>query len=164
MVGSLELKALKQYYSAWQRWTWETLRKRDSTPLQNSWVWDGQKQTPPWRRPLDSTKDMASKTAPLISSMVVSVGPLRPSRNPQLVATKIIVILVILCRSAHKNNSNYLPLLIALYIYFAGARVDAITLPNHLGPLVSYDVFSKKKLRNITSTSTQWTRQERIHM
>lgn len=99
------------------------------------------------KTPLDSTKDMASTTVPLIGSMVVSLGPSRPSRNPQLAATKIIAILVILCGSAHRNNSNYLPLLIALYVYSAGARVNAITLLNHLGPPVSYDVLQKKKAK-----------------
>lgn len=96
------------------------------------------------KTPLDSTKDVVSTTAPLISSMVVSLGPSRSSRNPQLAATKIVAILVILCRSANRNNSNYLPLQIALYVYSAGARVDAITLLNHLGPSVSYDVLQKK--------------------
>lgn len=97
-------------------------------------------------------------------TMVVSLGPSGSSRNPQLIATRTVAILVILCRFARRNNSNYLPLLIALYVYSAGARVDAITLFNHLGPSVSYDVLQKKKkLRNITSTSTQWTRKERMH-
>lgn len=65
---------------------------------------------------------------------------------------KIVAILVILCRSAHRNNSNYLPLLIALYLYSAGARVSAITLLNHLGLSVSSDVL-QKKLKDITTSS-----------
>lgn len=99
----------------------------------------------------------------LSSSMVFSVGPSNSSRtsNLHVVAIKLVAILVILCRSADRNNSNYVPLLIALYLYSAGARVDAITLLNHLGLSVSYDVLQKKSSRilplpvNIGSDSKQ---------
>lgn len=68
---------------------------------------------------------------------------------------KIVAILVILCHSAHRNNSNYVPLLIGLYLYSAGARVDAITLLNHFGLSVSYEVL-QKKLNDITTSSISW--------
>lgn len=64
----------------------------------------------------------------------------------------LITILVILCRSAHENNSNHFPLLIALYLYFADARVNAITFLNYLGLLVSHLVLLRK-LGDITTTS-----------
>lgn len=90
----------------------------------------------------------------LRSSTVVSVGPSRSSRNPQLVATKIIAIPVILCWPAHRNNSNYPPLLIALYVYSAGLAwmlLHSSIILFHRYPMTLF----KKKLRNITSTSTQ---------
>lgn len=64
---------------------------------------------------------------------------------------KIVTILVILCRFAHQNNSNYILLLIAMYMYSVGARVDTITLFNHFGLLISYDVLQKKLKEVITS-------------
>lgn len=77
----------------------------------------------------------------------------------QLVSMKIVAILVILCRSAHRNNSNYIPLLIALYMYSAGARDDASTLLNHLGLSVSYDVL-QKRLKDITNNSQLWIKEQ----
>ncbi|MCJ1468817.1 hypothetical protein MMC07_007447 [Pseudocyphellaria aurata] len=65
---------------------------------------------------------------------------------------KTVAVLAILCQSAHRNNSHYLPLVLALYLYSAGARVDAITLLNHLGISVSYNVL-KSQLENIASSS-----------
>lgn len=65
---------------------------------------------------------------------------------------KLIGILVILYRSTHQNNSNYVHLMIALYLYSAGIRVDAITLLNHFGFSVSYNVL-QKQLKNTTFAS-----------
>lgn len=62
---------------------------------------------------------------------------------------KFVAILAILCRSAHQNNSNYLPLFVALYLYSAGVKIDAITLLNYLGLSVLYDVL-QKRLKAIT--------------
>ena len=103
--------------------------------------------------PLEGVVKQSQLTASLLSSLVRSVGP--SSRSPtaaQLVAMKQVAILIILCRLANQNNSNYLPLLLALYMYSAGARVDAITLFNHLGLSVSYNVL-RKRLRDITQAS-----------
>lgn len=69
----------------------------------------------------------------------------------RLVGIMIVTILVILCRSAHRNNSNYIFLLIAIYMYSAGAQVDIITLLNHLGLSVSYDIL-QKKLKEVTTS------------
>lgn len=83
--------------------------------------------------------------------MVFSVGPTSAcSSNLYVIAMKLIRILVILCQSTYKNNSNFLPLLIALYLYFADAQVDTIILLNHLGLFILYPVLLKK-FYNITS-------------
>lgn len=71
----------------------------------------------------------------------------------QLVSIKLVAILVILCKLTYRNNSNYVPLLIALYLYLASARIDAITLFNHLGLFVLHNVLLRK-LREITKSST----------
>ena len=107
-------------------------------------------------RPLENIINDARTKAPLLSSLVVSVGPSSSSStHSHLISMKIVAILVILCRSTHQNNSNYIPFLIALYLYSAGARVDAITLLNHLGLSVSYDVL-QRKLKDITTSSIAW--------
>lgn len=97
--------------------------------------------------PLENVIKETQEKAPLLNSMIMIVGPssrrtfsTSSAAYSRLVGMKIVAILVILCRSAHRNNSNYIPLLIAMYMYSAGARVDAITLLNHLGFSVSYDV------------------------
>ena len=72
---------------------------------------------------------------------------------------KLVAMLVILCRSTYRNNGNYLPLLIPLYLYSAGTKVDAIILLNNLDLFLSYN-FLQKKLRDITLTSKQWIRQQ----
>ena len=72
---------------------------------------------------------------------------------------KMVAILAILCQSAHRNNSNYILLLVAIYIYFAGARVDAITLLNHLRFSVSYDVL-QRQLRHIIDFSRSWIKSQ----
>lgn len=76
-----------------------------------------------------------------------------------LASMKLLAILVILCRSAYRNNSNYFPLLVAIYLYLAGAKVDAIILLIHLGLLVLYNVLLKG-LRSITSASTTFIKQQ----
>lgn len=77
----------------------------------------------------------------------------------QLVLMKLVTILVILCKSAHRNNSNYLPLLIALYLYSAGTKIDAITLFNHLGISVLYNVLIKT-LRGISLSSMKLIKEQ----
>lgn len=106
------------------------------------------------KSPLDNVVETAIEKAPLITSLVVRVGPesSRYSSNAHIVSMKLVAILVILCRSAHRNNSNYIPLLIALYFYSSGARVDAITLLNQFGLSVSYDML-QRKVHSITSMS-----------
>lgn len=98
--------------------------------------------------------------APLLSSLVLSVGLTASIKDPasSLSNRKLVAILVILCRSTHQNNSNYLLLMIGLYLYFAKACVDALTLLNHLGLLVSYDIL-QKSIRNITQASQVWIKE-----
>lgn len=71
----------------------------------------------------------------------------------QFVSMKIIAILVIFYYLAYQNNSNYVPLSIALYIYIVRAQINTITFLNHLGLSVSYDVL-QKKLNNMTKLIT----------
>lgn len=79
--------------------------------------------------PLQAIVLQLETTAPLLSSMVQSVGPLSRSSaaNKQLVSMKQVAILAILCRLAHRNKNNYFSHLVALYMYSASARVNAIT-------------------------------------
>lgn len=107
------------------------------------------------KHPLENIVEVATEKASLLSSMVFGMGPtscLQRGSNLHLIAMKLVAVLTILCRSAHLNNSNYLHLLIGLYLYSAGAKVDAITLLNYLSLSVSYNVLHTK-LRHITSTS-----------
>ena len=105
------------------------------------------------REPLEIIVTIAKERTPLLMSLVQSVGPLSKSAMTfHLASMKLLAILVILCRSAHRNNSNYFPLLVVIYLYSAGAKVDAITLLNHLGLSVSYNILLKR-LRSIMSSS-----------
>ncbi len=102
---------------------------------------------------LDEIIDVSSKKTPLLYSLVLDIGPTSYSSsfssNPHFISMKIVSVLVILCRLAHRNNSNYFPLLVALYTYSAGAKIDAITLLNYLGLSVSYKIL-QNKLHEIT--------------
>ena len=84
--------------------------------------------------------ETAKSEAPMISNMVFGVGLLSYNLPSHLVRIKLIAILVILCHSAYRNNSNYIPLLLGLYFYSFSTKTDAITLPNHFGVSVSYNV------------------------
>ena len=112
------------------------------------------------QHPLNDIAEVGHENAPLLSSIVKSVGvSSQKSSSSLLVSMKMVAILAILCRSAHRNNSNYIPLLVAIYMYSAGARVDAITLLNHLGLSVSYDVL-QRQLRHITDFSRSWIKSQ----
>ena len=99
--------------------------------------------------------------APLVSSLVFNVGPTSSllTSDSHLVKMKVVAVLVILCHSAHQNNTTFFPLFIALYMYSAGAKVDAITLLNHLGLSVLYKSL-QKRLNDITSTSKLWIKEQ----
>ena len=75
------------------------------------------------------------------------------------VSMKFLTILVVMCRLTYQNNSNYILLHIAMYLYSAGAKVDAITLLNHLGFSVSYNSLLQK-LRDIKAHSTTFIKKQ----
>lgn len=77
----------------------------------------------------------------------------------RLVGMKIVTIFIIFYHSAHQNNSNYISLLITIYIYSAKAWVDAITFLNHLGLSVFYDVL-QKKLKEVTTSTITWIKSQ----
>ena len=102
----------------------------------------------------------AKEKAPLLTSLVQNIGPLsKLAITSHLASMKLLAIFVIFCRSAHRNNSNYFPLLVVIYLPSARAKVDAITLLNHLGLSVSYNVLLKR-LRNIILSSTAFIKQQ----
>lgn len=110
--------------------------------------------------PLENVVSEAKELAPMMTSLVLGVGP--TSKSPlssHLSSMKLLAILVIICRSAHRNNSNYVPLLVAMYMYSAGAKVDAITLFNRLGLSVLYNVLLRK-LRGIATSSAAFINEQ----
>lgn len=112
---------------------------------------------------LENVVSEAKKLAPMMTRLRLGVGP--TSRSPltsHLISIKLLVILVIICKSAHRNTSNYIPLLVAMYIYSTGAKVDTITLLNRLGLSVLYNVLLKK-LRGITSLSLAFIKEQIFH-
>ena len=110
------------------------------------------------QKPLENIVNQAKKTAPLITSMMLGV-----SFNSDAYLTshlvfhqasmKLFTILVVMCKLAYQNTSNYILLFVAIYLYSAGAKVDAIILLNHFGFSVSYNLLMRK-LRNIKAHST----------
>ena len=76
-----------------------------------------------------------------------------------LTLMKLLAIFVIIYKSAHWNNSNYVPLLIAIYMYLASTKVDIITLLNRLGFSVSYNVLLRK-LKGITTSSEAFIKKQ----
>lgn len=87
--------------------------------------------------------------------MILSIGPSHQSSDSHIVSMKLITILMVLCRLAHCNNSNFFSLLIALYFYSTSAQVDAIMLFNQMGLTVLYNVFLYK-LKAITFDIALW--------
>ena len=76
-----------------------------------------------------------------------------------LALMKLLAVFIIMCRSAHRNNSNYIPFLVIMYLYSAGAKVNAITLLNHLGLSVLYNSLLRK-LRDIKGHSIVFIKQQ----
>lgn len=116
------------------------------------------------REPLEDIVNKAKETAPLLTSMVLGVSSnsdvhLTSHLASHQASMKLLTILVVMCRSAYRNTSNYIPLLMAIYLYSAGAKVDAITLLNHLGLSVSYNLLLRK-LRDIKAHSTAFIKKQ----
>ena len=101
----------------------------------------------------------AKELALMMTSLVLGVGPTsRSLLTFHLASMKLLAILVIIYRSAHQNNSNYVLFLVAMYIYSANAKVDAITLLNRFGLSVLYNVLLRK-LRGITTSSAAFIKE-----
>lgn len=101
---------------------------------------------------LENILKIAQERALLLTSIFMSVGPSFSffsdnSTWSRLISVKIIIILIILCQSAHCNNSNYFLLFIALYICSTGAYADAIIFFDHLGISVLYNLMQKSLKR-----------------
>ena len=112
------------------------------------------------REPLKQIVTQAKKTAPLMTSLVLGMRPTANTRlTSHLASMKLVAILVIICKSAHRNNSNYIPLFVAMYLYSVGAKVDAITLFNHLGLSVLFNVLLRK-LRDIKASSAAFIKEQ----
>ena len=105
------------------------------------------------QEPLEDIVNQAKKTAPLIINMMLS---LRSNSDTCLTSyfssMKLLAVFVIMCGSAHWNNSNYIPLFVAMYLYLARVKVDVLTLLNHFSLSVSYNSLLKK-LRDIKAHS-----------
>lgn len=56
----------------------------------------------------------------------------------------LLAVFVIMYKLAYCNNSSYIPLLVAVYLYSAEAKVDALTLLNHLCLFLLYNLLLKK--------------------
>lgn len=112
------------------------------------------------QEPLKSIVNQTKETAPLITSIMLS---LRSNSNTcltsHLASMKLLAVLVIMWRSTHRNSNNYIILLVAMYLYSAGANIDAITLLNYLGLSVLYNLLLRK-MRDIKAHSTAFIKQQ----
>lgn len=79
-----------------------------------------------------------------------------------LVSIKLIIILVIICRLVYQNNSNYLLLIMTMYLYSASTLIDIITLLNYLDLFILYNVFLRT-LRNIKASNTAFIKEQAIN-
>lgn len=106
--------------------------------------------------PLETIFVQVKEQASLLTDIILVVGSVYNhthfTLSLYLVNMKLVAVFIIFCKTAHQNNSNYLPLLIAFYFYLASTWIDAITLLNRLDICVSYDML-QKKLKNITTSS-----------
>ena len=109
---------------------------------------------------LESIINQTKKTAPLITSMILSLRFNSDTRlTSHLVSMKLLAVLVIMCKSAYWNNSNYLSFLVAMYFYLAGAKVNTITLLNYLGLFTLYNLLLRKQ-RDIKAHSAAFIKQQ----
>lgn len=96
----------------------------------------------------------------LITSMILSLKSNSDIRlTSHLALIKLLAVFVIICKSAHRNNSNYISLFMAIYLYSTEAKVDAITLLSHLGLPVMYNLLLRK-LRDIKTHSAIFIKQQ----
>lgn len=109
------------------------------------------------QEPLEDILNQAKKTAPLLTNMVLGLNSNFDAYLSSYLAfhqgsMKLLSILLVMCKLACWNNSNYILLLLAIYLYSASAKVDTITLLNHLGLSVLYNLLLQK-LRDIKANS-----------
>lgn len=102
----------------------------------------------------------AKELAPIMTSLVFGIIPiLRSLLTSHLALMKLLAILVIICKSAYWNNSNYVSLLMAMYIYSADAKVDAITFLNCFNLFVLYNMLLRK-WRGITTSNAAFIKEQ----
>lgn len=89
------------------------------------------------RKPLEIIMENEYEKALMFASLIAHIRQSAHFAKNPLQNMKLLTILTILYKTVHRNNDRYLLLLIALYMYLAGAHIDAITLINHLGVTVS---------------------------
>lgn len=89
----------------------------------------------------------------MLASLIAHIRPSVPIVKDLLQNMKLLAILAILYKITYQNNNSYFLLLIALYLYLARARIDAIILPNYLGLTVLYKTL-QRKLKSIASESS----------
>ena len=88
-----------------------------------------------------------------MTSLVFDIGSiLKDFLTSHLASIKLLAIFVIIYKSNYHNSSNYVPLLIAIYIYSISSKFDIITFLNHFGLSILYNMLLKK-LRSITISS-----------
>lgn len=120
---------------------------------QSGWV-----DQEPFKKIATTTK----KNTPILNKMITNIKLSWNFQNTHLMTMKIMAILVILCQTIHKNNSNYLLFLIILYLYCAGAWVNAIILLNWLGLTIFYNVL-QKRLKDIAANSACMIKKKAIN-
>lgn len=116
------------------------------------------------REPLEAIVSKTKEIASLITSMVLGMSSNSNAYLTSHLASyqalmKLLTIFVVICKLAHWNTSNYIPLLVAMYLYLAGAKVDTITLFNYLGLFVLYNLLLRK-LRDIKANSAAFIKKQ----
>lgn len=111
--------------------------------------------------PLETIASQTKETVSLLISLVLSfeTTTLSTPYTSYVASIKLIAIFIIMCASAHQNNSNYILLFIAMYFYSASAQVNAIILFNYLGILVLYSILIRK-LKGIPISSMVFIKEQ----
>lgn len=101
----------------------------------------------------------AQEKAYLLNNMIMIIGlsswqtfSTSSVAYSRLIDIKSVIIFVIFYHSTHWNNSKYIPLLIAIYMYLARAQVDIIIFLNYFSLSLFYDVLQKKPKEMTTLT------------
>lgn len=74
---------------------------------------------------LENVVFKAKKLISIMTSLILRINPTSKTLLTfYLTSMKLLAILVMICRLTHQNNSNYVFLLVAIYIYSASIKVD----------------------------------------